>query len=245
MTEQLTIDQQTNLRAYEKGMREFHPKRHHSELCRQVFEIFCRRLCEEDEPRYRRVMAELRVPGTHPPALSDEERALALQADRYGEYGEHASRVARLCRARDAALQALEELRARPAARPADVRSREGQLASYERELLDLRLQGGCAIPDLLGYTSGGDAVGPEYLGYIVALLGGEQVGRLDYTYLEGELGIRYVQVDPGCRREGIATALLGRLREDEPLAEVFFFGDFLTDEGRAWVEHHGLERRR
>lgn len=94
-----------------------------------------------------------------------------------------------------------------------------------------------------LDFSSGGDAVGPEYLGYIVALIGGRTVGRLDYTYYAGEFGIRMVEVNRNERRRGIATALLERLREDDPAVPVFTFGDFSTREGQAWLAHHGIKR--
>lgn len=99
-------------------------------------------------------------------------------------------------------------------------------------------------IPDELEFSSGGDAVGQEYLGYIVALLGGHEVGRLDYTYYEGELFIRMIEVAAGYRREGVADALLRQLTEDDPDAPVYSFGDFATAAGQAWLAHHGISRR-
>jgi hypothetical protein len=94
-----------------------------------------------------------------------------------------------------------------------------------------------------LEFTTGGDAVGQEYQGYIIAVSRGREIGRLDYTYFDGELGIRMIQVNDGLRREGVATALLERMKEEDPDCPVFSFGNVMTPDGKAWLDHHGIER--
>jgi hypothetical protein len=80
----------------------------------------------------------------HPSAggtLTPEERRRAEEADERGDYGSLASRIGRLADARDATARGLEELRRHPGARSSDIRAREEQLRSYERELAELREQ--------------------------------------------------------------------------------------------------------
>jgi GNAT superfamily N-acetyltransferase len=245
MTEHLTIADQGWVPILTRGLRKSHPTRNRGDRCREARHRYCRALCRLDEPAYRRLMTELRATDTPRPCLSDQERSDARAADEGGEFCSLDSRIGRLADARDAAVTSLAELRARPDARPQDIRAWEVQLASYESELVDLRLDSGRPLADLLTFSEGGDALGREYLGYIVARIGEEEMGRLDYTYFKGELGIRYVEVQPDRRGRGLATALLDRLRCDEPLAEVFSFGDVLSAEGRAWAEHHEIERWR
>jgi hypothetical protein len=72
-------------------------------------------------------------------ALTPEERRRAEEADERGEHGSLVSRIGRLADARDAIAQGLEELRRRPGARSSDIRAREEQLRSYDRELAELR----------------------------------------------------------------------------------------------------------
>jgi 2'-5' RNA ligase len=91
-----------------------------------------------------------------------------------------------------------------------------------------------------LQFSTGGDQIGPEYHGYIVARIGNEQVGKLDYTYYQGELGIRMVEVDPAYRRNGIADALLAELKKDDP-SPIYSQGDFNTDEGQAWLDKNNI----
>lgn len=99
--------------------------------------------------------------------------------------------------------------------------------------------------------SSGGDAVGPEYHGYHTMFhnIGDEQkpVGKLDYTYHNGENGIRMVEVDPAYRRQGIADKLLAHLKNeggwDRPDEPVYAQGDFNTPEGQAWLDKHGIKQ--
>lgn len=93
----------------------------------------------------------------------------------------------------------------------------------------------------VLEFSTGGDQIGPEYHGYVVALMNGRQVGRLNYTYYQGEMGIRMVEVEPEYRRQGIADALLAHLRESDPNIPIYSQGNFNTDEGQSWLDKNGI----
>lgn len=90
-------------------------------------------------------------------------------------------------------------------------------------------------------FSTGGDQIGPEYHGYHAAWDGDKQVGKLDYTYYNGELGIRMVEVDPAYRRQGIADNLLHKLKQENPQLPVYSQGDFNTPEGQSWLDKHGI----
>lgn len=94
-----------------------------------------------------------------------------------------------------------------------------------------------------LSFSTGGDQIGPEYHGYHVAFDGDKQVGKLDYTYLNGENGIRMVEVDPAYRRQGIADALLERLKQEDPNTPIYSQGDYNTPEGQVWLDKHGISQ--
>lgn len=94
-----------------------------------------------------------------------------------------------------------------------------------------------------LTFSTGGDAVGQEYHGYIVALIDGQQVGRLDYTYYQGELGIRMIEVQPEYQRQGIANSLLEELKRQDPNTPVYAQGGFNTDQGQAWLDKNGIDQ--
>jgi Domain of unknown function (DUF6927) len=82
---------------------------------------------------------ELRAEEAEGGALTPEEHRRAEEADERGDYGSLASRIGRLADTRYATARGLEELRRRPGARGSDIRAREEQLRSYERELAELR----------------------------------------------------------------------------------------------------------
>jgi ribosomal protein S18 acetylase RimI-like enzyme len=90
---------------------------------------------------------------------------------------------------------------------------------------------------DTVKFTSGGDAVGPEYHGYINAedSQTGRILGQVTYSYYQGENYIRYIEVRADCKRRGIGTALIDRLREDG--GAIGMVGNFATDEGIAFIK--------
>lgn len=97
---------------------------------------------------------------------------------------------------------------------------------------------------EIRGYHSGGQTDG-----YVVAmsdpLLGKrKEIGRLDYSHWHGELFPNMVRVRPEFRRQGVATALYDRLREEWPDAELA--NGYATPDGvafrAAYDKKHGLD---
>jgi GNAT superfamily N-acetyltransferase len=86
-------------------------------------------------------------------------------------------------------------------------------------------------------FESGGDAVPGGYNGYFLAFVGEEVAGYLDYQSCvwQGEqcVAIAMVHVNEGFRRQGVATALLARLREEFPGVDID--PGMLTGDGAAW----------
>lgn len=85
-----------------------------------------------------------------------------------------------------------------------------------------------------LTFSTGGDALGPEYHGTISALDGDRVVGYLSYGYYLEEAHVKMVEVVEDRRRGGVATALLARLREELPDAEVTY--SLATEDGAAFL---------
>jgi len=83
---------------------------------------------------------------------------------------------------------------------------------------------------------SGGDAVPGGYNGYFIAYApDGTPAGYLDYQSASGDdkVLIAMVEVFPIHRRQGLATLLLARLREEFPQRTVR--PGYQTAEGAAW----------
>lgn len=84
-----------------------------------------------------------------------------------------------------------------------------------------------------------GDSVSGEYHGGWEASIADAYVGKLDYAYAPGYgVGIRMVEVVPEFRGQGIATALLERLRAEFPDKEID--PGMLTPDGAAWWSRVG-----
>ena len=89
-----------------------------------------------------------------------------------------------------------------------------------------------------------GDAVGQEYQGTDYAISGDSYVdnklaGKILWTSLSGEhiAYIRYIEVEPDYRRQGIETALLEHLLDSQGFTGWEMLGDFATKEGQAWMK--------
>ena len=68
---------------------------------------------------------------------------------------------------------------------------------------------------------------------YIDAKVGDTQVGRVEYTHRKDQVRIKSVWTHADYRRQGIATKLMGELRQHHPEAPIDP-GDF-TEVGRKW----------
>lgn len=94
---------------------------------------------------------------------------------------------------------------------------------------------------------SGGDQNGPEYHGYYLMNHGQKPIGKLDYTYHNGDNGIRMVEVLPEYRGQGVADSLLNHMKWDqgprwgEPELPVYSQGGFNTPEGQAWLDKRAI----
>ena len=87
--------------------------------------------------------------------------------------------------------------------------------------------------PAELSFSSGGDVVGDQYNGYIIARdSSGRQIGKVSYSSWRGETAVSMVEVEPEFRRMGIGTELLNKLqsKSDKPIIAQ---GDFATKEGQ------------
>lgn len=86
-----------------------------------------------------------------------------------------------------------------------------------------------------LRYETGGDALGREYHGYIAAIdkATNKSVGKVDYSYLDGDTAVKMIEVLPEYRRKGIATELLNRLQQDSE-SPIRIQGNYATPEGQA-----------
>jgi len=95
-----------------------------------------------------------------------------------------------------------------------------------------------------LKFETGGDAVGSEYHGYIRAIdkKTGKQVGYVDYSYYGGEWAIDMIETDKDHKRQGVATALIDRMKDDFSEGdELTMQGNFATDEGKAFMSAKGI----
>lgn len=89
-----------------------------------------------------------------------------------------------------------------------------------------------------LKFETGGDALGKEYHGYFRAVdpESGKQVGYVDYSYYQGKMAVKMIEVDPEYRRQGVGLALLNKL-QSESKTPIEIQGDFATKEGQALFE--------
>lgn len=89
------------------------------------------------------------------------------------------------------------------------------------------------ASPSEINYSSGGDAVGKEYHGYIAAVEPKTKkvIGQIKYAYYDGETAVKMVEVSPEYQRQGIATKLLEKL-QSESETPIIPFGNFATETG-------------
>ena len=78
---------------------------------------------------------------------------------------------------------------------------------------------------EVTGYSHG------QMDGYVVARVDGKVVGKINWTSYEGETSVKFVEVDPAWRRQGIATLLYQKLQKEngEPIA-----GSMMTPDGTA-----------
>ena len=95
-------------------------------------------------------------------------------------------------------------------------------------------------VPSGLGplhFASRGDQVGPEYHARYWALTEeGVQVGLLDVSYLGKQAAIQWIEVPETYRRQGVASALAQRVRNESPVIELLTLGDVVSPEGAAFV---------
>lgn len=84
-------------------------------------------------------------------------------------------------------------------------------------------------------YHTGGDALGQEYHGFITAVdkATGKKIGRVDYSYWQGQTEVKMIEVAPEFRRQGHGLNLLNRL-QSESKKPIAIQGDFATKEGQA-----------
>ena len=81
-------------------------------------------------------------------------------------------------------------------------------------------------------FETGGDALGKEYHGYIVAYdKSGKKIGYVDYSVYQGETSVKMVQVNPEYRRQGYGLLLLNKL-QDQSDTPITIQGNFATTEG-------------
>jgi ribosomal protein S18 acetylase RimI-like enzyme len=98
-------------------------------------------------------------------------------------------------------------------------------------------------------FETGGDVNGPEYMGWVKAKdpKTGKTIGSVSYSNWNGETAIQMIEVDPKYQRQGVATALVQKLREDMPDDKVTMLGDYATEAGQALMKsldiHPGNEK--
>lgn len=96
-------------------------------------------------------------------------------------------------------------------------------------------------------FETGGDALGDQYNGYIVAKnKNGEPMGYVDYSYWHGKTKVMMIEVKPEFRRKGVGLALLNKLQsEAEPGDVIGIQGDIATPEGQAlWKRFKGKKAK-
>lgn len=83
--------------------------------------------------------------------------------------------------------------------------------------------------------------------GWIIAYVPWEDrpVGRLDWSLFEGEYQIKFVEVDPGYRRSGVATALYKKLFADQNITKRDLTPTMRTEEGALFRQHARLAAAR
>lgn len=86
-----------------------------------------------------------------------------------------------------------------------------------------------------LRFEHGGDVLGDQWNGWIVARLGTKVVGRLDWSEWRGEHSVRYVEVHPDFRRTGVATQLYRELFRKQGIRARDLRGSMQTPEGHAF----------
>jgi len=65
----------------------------------------------------------------------------------------------------------------------------------------------------------------------------GKTIGKVDFSEYGGNVYVKMVEVTPEFRRQGIATKMYDRIKQEYPKAKIERFGDMSTDEGAAFRE--------
>lgn len=120
-----------------------------------------------------------------------------------------------------------------------ELAAQEEQIAELEGKVrpivvTDVKVPEGITISDVDIF----DSRQGESFGRVIATdKDGKVVGSVDFSEFDDEIAIKFIEVVPELRREGIATALRNKIKEEFPESEIVTFGDIETEEGAAFRE--------